>query len=95
MNGMENVFVNGVIKGMEWADANPAWRMCEDELPEIGKKVLCATSKGAVFIYTYEESTNYRGVPLGSCRWNCSNYTAASIIAWLPLPKFNPKQETK
>lgn len=61
--------------------------MCEDELPEDETDVIVACSNGDRGIGCYEEE--FKEWYMYGEGW------VDNIIAWLPLPAFNPKQETK
>lgn len=75
------------LAGAKDTEANPAWRMCEDELPEDETDVIVACSNGDRGIGCYEEE--FKEWYMYGEGW------VENIIAWLPLPKFNPRQETK
>lgn len=77
-------------QGAEWADNHPQWHRCDDELPELGKRVLIAvTQKNIINIsIAYREPIN---VFYPECRWCWShNFSAKNVIAWMPLPQYIP-----
>lgn len=69
-------------KGAQYCEDNPAWRMCKEELPEPGTQCWCATSDGKEII------ARFNGM-----YWRYSGTSKKDIIAWLPLPIFNPKSK--
>lgn len=74
------------IAGAKDAEENPAWRMCEDEVPSTNEDVFVAFDNGDRGIGYYE----------GIGEWYVNGIGCVdNIIAWLPLPVFNTKQETK
>lgn len=71
------------LEGAKDADNHPAWRMCEDELPKIDEEVLVACDNGDRNVGYYDDDGYWYVNGIG---------VVDNIIAWLPLPKFNPKQ---
>lgn len=70
-------------KGAQYCEDNPAWRMCDDELPKIDEEVLVACDNGDRNVGYYDDDGYWYVNGIG---------VVDNIIAWLPLPKFNPKQ---
>lgn len=89
MNGMENVFINGAIKGAEWADTHPAWVMCEDRLPEDGEQVYCYMKSGSYEILVWTERFEVWDDAEG---YDCF-CDKDQVLAWFELPEFNPIKE--
>lgn len=82
LDGLEQAY----LAGAKDAEDFPAWRMCEDELPYSNEDVFVAFDNGDRGIGYYE----------GIGEWYVSGIGVVdNIVAWLPLPKFNPKQETE
>lgn len=79
-------FAQAYMQGAKDAEDNPAWRMCEDELPDKPCECVCHDG-GRMFFAEWVDDT-----PQGLRGWSI-NGLAAQPIAWLPLPKFNPKAE--
>lgn len=79
-------FKIGFYFGADWAYNHPAWRMCEDELPEKPCRCVCCDGE-LVFLAEWVDDT-----PQGLRGWSINGLTAQPI-AWFPLPKFNPKAE--
>ena len=79
-------FGRGFDKGAKWADSHPAWRMCEDELPEESEWVLVA--------YNDAYGIGYGVANHFDNHWNTAddNLKIEGIVAWLHLPKFNDKE---
>ena len=82
----DEIAESAFTKGAEWADANPAWRMCKDELPD--KPCMCVCHDGErMFFAEWVDET-----PQGLSGWSINGVTKEPI-AWLPIPQFNPKAE--
>lgn len=71
------------LQGSRDANDNPTWRMCKDELPHPNEDVLVAFDNGDRGIGYYEGIGDWYVNGIG---------VVDNIIAWLPLPKFNPKK---
>lgn len=78
----DEIAESAFAKGAEWADTHPAWRMSDDELPYPNEDVLVAFDNGDRGIGYYEGIGDWYVNGIG---------VVDNIIAWLPLPKFNPK----
>ena len=88
-DGREEVAYGAYLRGALDTEGNPAWRICEDELPE--KPCMCICYDGeCMFFAEWVDDTKQGGLS----GWSINGVTAQPI-AWLPLPKFNLKQETK
>lgn len=74
------------LQGAKDAEGNPVWRMCEDELPDKPCECVCHDGERMFFAEWVDDT------PQGLRGWNI-NVLTAQPIAWLPLPKFNPKAE--
>lgn len=72
-------FAQAYLQGAKDADDNPAWRMCENELPYPNEDVLVAFENGDRGIGYYESIGDWYVNGIG---------VVDNIIAWLPLPKF-------
>ncbi len=75
---------NAFLDGVQYCEDNPAWRKCEDELPEPDTQCWCATSDGKEIIARFN-----------GAYWRHSGTSKKDIIAWLPLPKFNSKAKNE
>ncbi len=73
---------NAFLDGVQYCEDNPAWRMCEDELPYPNEDVLVAFDNGDRGIGYYEGIGDWYVNGMG---------VVDNIVAWLPLPIFNPK----
>lgn len=61
----QEVFKHGMVIGAEWADANPAWIRCVDEMPPIGVNVLTRVIKGdGTVIFQVDKRTEFEWVNL-------------------------------
>lgn len=74
------------LDGAQYAEDHPAWRMCEDELPTSNEDVFVIFDNGNLGIGYYEGIGDWYVNGIG---------VVDNIVAWLPLPVFTPKQETK
>ena len=77
------------LDGVQYCEENPAWRMCKDELPDKPCECVCHDGE-CMFFAEWVDDTKQGGLS----GWSINGVTAQPI-AWLPLPVFNPKQETK
>lgn len=66
--------------GKRYRDAHPAWRKCEDEMPEEDGWYLVVVDG--------EVCTSYY---CAASEW--SKFAKGCVSHWLPLPKFNPKAD--
>ena len=82
LDGLEQAY----LAGAKDADSHPAWRMCEDELPEESEWVLVA--------YNDAYGIGYGVANHFDNHWNTAddNLKIEGIVAWLHLPKFNDKE---
>lgn len=76
------------IRGAEWQAKQSPWISVEERLPEYGKKVLCLTSNGRVFISAYDNVKDINGYHIGYY-WRCNTGAEKSIIAWVYIPTFD------
>lgn len=74
------------LDGTQYVEDHPAWRMCENELPYSNEDVLVAFDNGDRGIGCYEGIGDWYVNGIG---------VVDNIIAWLPLPMFTLKRETK
>lgn len=74
------------LDGVQYCEDNPAWRKCEDELPDKPCECVCHDGE-RMFLAEWVDDT-----PQGLSGWSINGLTAQPI-AWLPVPKFNPKSE--
>lgn len=83
------------VKGAEWADASPAWRMCKDELPPMRQNVLIAkVDKKAQHISVHIASRRPSDSRYINNKWIWSgDFLPSNVVAWFPIPKFNRKAE--
>lgn len=77
---------NAFLDGVQYCEDNPAWRMCEDELPYSNEEVFVVFENGDRGIGYYE----------GIGDWYVNGIGAVdNVVAWHPLPVFTTKRETK
>lgn len=94
----EAAVFSAYLAGAKDAEENPAWRMCEDELPEEWESVLLVwrnafNPKWQTIVSRRIPTPNHRK---GEPEWVWEHLNPKVIaLCWLPLPAFNPKQETK
>lgn len=69
------------LQGAKDAEDNPAWRMCEEELPDKPCNCVCHDGERMFFAEWVDDT------PQGLKGWSINGLTAQPI-AWLPLPKF-------
>lgn len=73
------------VAGANFADSHPAWRKCEEEMPEENGEYLLARK----YHCGYETIMGY-----WQDEWlDCMGHSLDNIVAWLPLPKFNPEND--
>lgn len=73
------------LQGAKDAEDNPAWRMCEDGLPTDPHQPywVYAECCGECCVAYLQEKTNIF--------YDEGGEELSGVVAWLPLPKFNPK----
>lgn len=74
------------LDGVQYCEDNTAWRMCEDELPYSNEEVFIVFENGDRGIGYYEGIGDWYVNGIG---------VVDNVVAWLPLPVFTPKRETK
>ena len=78
--------------GKQHAYNHPAWRMCKDGLPDRGGwyNVVQIDIYGLCEVMPAQYNHSWQ-------RWENEYFEEIKeeVLAWLPLPKFNPKQETR
>lgn len=86
------------LDGVQYSEENPAWRMCEEELPEEWEYVLLVwrndfNPKFQTIVSRRIQTPNHRAE---EPEWVWEHLNPKVIaLCWLPLPQFNPKQETE
>lgn len=73
--------------GKRYRDAHPAWRMCEDEMPTDPHQPYWVYAKccGECCVAYLQEKTNIF--------YDEGGEELSGVVAWLPLPEFNPKTQ--
>lgn len=74
------------LDGAQYAEDHPAWRMCEDGLPTSNEDVFVIFDNDDLGIGYYEGIGDWYVNGIG---------VVDNVVAWLPLPVFTQKQETK
>lgn len=79
------------LDGVQYCEDNPAWRMCEEELPDKSDDYIVAYEDGSVFTeYFIASRKEWKHLIEESDRWVNPR---AKVVAWLPLPKHNLKSK--
>lgn len=72
------------LRGVEWADENPAWISVEERLPEHSQTVLALADWGEILIGSYDAELN------AFVNHNGGRLTT-NVTHWMPLPN-KPKK---
>lgn len=65
------------------------WISVEERLPAVGEKVFAIIRNHKCLLTSMYIPKDYKGNILGEKEWHGSGIMADSIIAWMPIPKFN------
>jgi hypothetical protein len=83
MNKCSTEIIHALAFELRWCDQHPRWISVEDELPEVGVKVLTTTQNGTRSVVYYDGS-EWRAELPGFVRISvCMAY----ITHWMPLPQ--------
>ena len=74
------------LDGVQWCEEHPAWRMCKEQLPKKPCECVCHDGKRRFLAKWVDDR------PQGVCGWEINGITREPI-AWLPIPKFDLKDE--
>lgn len=84
--GKRTGYWKGFYRGAEYAPHQ--WISVDEALPEYDKAVIVRTWNGLIFSC---HRSNRIGVETDDDKW--CNYTGNKIVAWMPIPKFEPKEK--
>lgn len=78
-SNIKSLTVESFISGVKYA---MRWIKVDDELPEIGVKVLVKTKNGSVSVCEMYTPKDCHGTVLGEKEWKGSHSFKSSIIEW-------------
>ncbi|MFG6426039.1 MAG: DUF551 domain-containing protein [Muribaculaceae bacterium] len=83
---LEDILCQAYLQGAK--DAN-GWVRCEDRLPEDDQQVYCRLTNGMYETLVWNEKYQIWEEQFG---YDFA-YDKENVLAWLPLPEFNPVKE--